>query len=137
MAATIATHNEVSVKLLLKWMAEEDIAKDDERLSCIHFLVCVITSHNLSHYGYRTAKYVPYGPLFELLPYLSRRADENSSVQGQVQREIALLKEEISRRSRGNKNRRCDLILTIRFQVLLLLKCILHLALLESQYFQC
>ena len=56
---------------------------------------------NLSHYGYRTAKYVPYGPLFELLPYLSRRADENSSVQGQVQREIALLKEEISRRSRG------------------------------------
>ena len=101
MAATIATHNEVSVKLLLKWMAEENISKDDERLSCIQLLgMRDNITYNLSHYGYRTAKYVPYGPLFELLPYLSRRADENSSVQGQVQREIALLKDEITRRGK-------------------------------------
>ena len=103
-AATIATHNETSVKLLLKWMSEESISIDDERLSCIQLLgMRDNITYNLSYYGYRTAKYVPYGPLFELLPYLSRRAEENSSVQGQVQREIKLIQKEMNRRSKVTK----------------------------------
>ena len=103
-AATISTHNETSVKLLIKWMAEESITKDDHRLSCIQLLgMRDNITYNLSHHGYRTAKYVPYGPLYELLPYLSRRADENSSVQGQVQREIRLLQTEMARRAKLKK----------------------------------
>ena len=56
---------------------------------------------NLAHHGYRVAKYMPYGPVVAVLPYLFRRAQENSSIKGQVGRELALINEELKRRKRG------------------------------------
>ena len=55
-------------------------------------------SFNLSHSKYNVAKYVPYGPVTAVIPYLTRRAQENSSVAGQMGRELALIDSEISRR---------------------------------------
>ena len=55
-------------------------------------------SYNLSHNGYNVAKYVPYGPIKEVLPYLLRRADENTSVAGQTTRELSLIIKERARR---------------------------------------
>ena len=55
-------------------------------------------SFNLSHDKYNVAKYVPYGPVKEVLPYLLRRADENTSVAGQTGRELSLIQREKKRR---------------------------------------
>ena len=56
-------------------------------------------SFNLAHAGYNVAKYVPYGPVADVLPYLMRRADENTSVAGQTSRELNLLLKEKKRRA--------------------------------------
>jgi proline dehydrogenase len=55
-------------------------------------------SFNLSNAGYNVAKYVPYGPVKDVLPYLIRRADENTSVAGQTSRELSLISKERNRR---------------------------------------
>jgi len=55
-------------------------------------------SYNLSHLNYNVAKYLPYGPVRDVMPYLIRRAEENTSVAGQTSRELELIKKEISRR---------------------------------------
>ena len=55
-------------------------------------------SYNLAAAGYNVAKYLPYGPIKGVLPYLSRRAQENSSVKGQASRELNLIQQEIKRR---------------------------------------
>jgi proline dehydrogenase len=55
-------------------------------------------SYNLAAAGYNVAKYVPYGPIESVMPYLFRRADENSSIAGQTSREFALLQKEVRRR---------------------------------------
>jgi proline dehydrogenase len=55
-------------------------------------------SYNLAHAGYNVAKYLPYGPVKSVLPYLFRRAQENTSVQGQAGRELSLIQKEIRRR---------------------------------------
>jgi len=53
---------------------------------------------NLAHSGYNASKYLPYGPLQDVLPYLMRRAEENSSVAGQTGRELSLIRKELKRR---------------------------------------
>ena len=53
---------------------------------------------NLAHAGFNVSKYLPFGPLEEVVPYLMRRAQENSSVGGQTGRELLLLKKEMKRR---------------------------------------
>ena len=55
-------------------------------------------SFNLAAEGFNVAKYVPYGPVRDPVPYLIRRADENSSIQGQSGRELSLLQDELKRR---------------------------------------
>jgi proline dehydrogenase len=55
-------------------------------------------SYNLAYHGYNVAKYVPYGPVKEVMPYLLRRADENTSVAGQTGRELNLIIKERKRR---------------------------------------
>jgi proline dehydrogenase len=55
-------------------------------------------SYNLSEAGYNVAKYLPFGPVKDVMPYLIRRAEENTSVAGQTTRELNLLKEERKRR---------------------------------------
>jgi proline dehydrogenase len=60
-------------------------------------------SYNLAAHGYNVAKYVPYGPVDAVMPYLFRRADENSSIAGQTSREFTLLQKEVSRRKNNEK----------------------------------
>ena len=61
---------------------------------CSTFRISDNITYNLSDAGYNTAKYMPYGPVAEVLPYLFRRAEENSSIQGQSLREYDLLDQE-------------------------------------------
>jgi proline dehydrogenase len=56
---------------------------------------------NLAKAGCRVSKYLPFGPIEDVVPYLMRRAQENSSVAGQTSRELALIKKELERRSRS------------------------------------
>ena len=53
---------------------------------------------NLSDKGYNVAKYLPYGPVKSVIPYLFRRAKENTSITGQTTRELRLIKKELKRR---------------------------------------
>ena len=55
-------------------------------------------SYNLSTSGYNVAKYLPFGPVRDVMPYLIRRAEENTSVVGQTNRELALIEEKKKRR---------------------------------------
>ena len=55
-------------------------------------------SFNLAKVGYNVAKYLPFGPVRDVMPYLIRRAEENTSVAGQTSRELSLLKQERKRR---------------------------------------
>ena len=55
-------------------------------------------SFNLGAEGYNVAKYIPFGPVKDVMPYLIRRAEENTSVAGQTSRELTLLKKEKARR---------------------------------------
>ena len=61
-------------------------------------------SFNLAKAGYRVAKYLPYGPVRSVMPYLFRRAQENTSVAGQSSRELVLIRKELERRKRESKN---------------------------------
>lgn len=95
------THNEQSSMLLAQTMEQRGIAHNDTRVWFAQLLgMSDHISFNLSAEGYNVAKYVPYGPVEELLPYLSRRAQENTSVKGQTGRELSLVKTELKRRKR-------------------------------------
>ena len=59
-------------------------------------------SFNLADLGYNVAKYVPYGPVRHVMPYLFRRAEENTSVAGQTGRELGLIIKERNRRKQNN-----------------------------------
>ena len=57
-------------------------------------------SFNLANQGYKVAKYLPFGPIREVIPYLFRRAEENTSVKGQTARELSLINKELARRKK-------------------------------------
>lgn len=97
------THNEESSIYLTKLMEEKGIQKEDKRFYFAQLLgMSDHISFNLSHHGFNVAKYVPYGPVKEVMPYLLRRADENTSVAGQTGRELSLLSKEYNRRKKEN-----------------------------------
>ena len=94
------THNEESALFLVDLMEKKNIAKFHPHIYFAQLLgMSDHISFNLAHAGYNVAKYVPYGPVKAVLPYLSRRAQENSSVKGQVGRELTLIKQELQRRN--------------------------------------
>lgn len=94
------THNEESSRLLTQLMEQASLSKSDDRIWFSQLLgMSDHISFNLAAQGYLVCKYVPYGPVKELLPYLSRRAQENSSVAGQAGRELQLIEKELKRRS--------------------------------------
>jgi proline dehydrogenase len=98
-AICAGTHNEASSMLLANKMAENNIQSNDERIWFSQLLgMSDHISFNLAHAGYNVAKYVPYGPVLAVIPYLTRRARENSSVAGQVGRELRLIQQEMLRR---------------------------------------
>jgi proline dehydrogenase len=93
------THNEKSTQKLARLMFDQRILPNDNH---INFSQLYGMSDNLSYVlaknGYNVSKYVPYGPVADAIPYLVRRANENSSVAGQVGRELDLINKEIKRR---------------------------------------
>ncbi|MBI1305430.1 MAG: proline dehydrogenase [Bacteroidetes bacterium] len=98
-----ATHNETSSALLVELMEQNEIDPKDERFYFAQlFGMSDNISFNLSQGGYQVAKYLPYGPVIAVMPYLGRRATENSSVDKQAGREITLVKKEIERRASLN-----------------------------------
>lgn len=100
----IGTHNEESCLLLCQLMDQKRIAKNNPNIYFAQLLgMSDNISYNLAAQGYNVAKYVPYGPVSAVMPYLFRRAEENSSIAGQTSREFALLKKEVSRRKNNEK----------------------------------
>lgn len=100
MALCAGTHNENSSMYLVKLLAEKTISSNDKRIFFSQLLgMSDHISYNLSLGGYNVAKYVPYGPVAEVLPYLIRRARENTSVKGQTGRELSLIIKEKKRRA--------------------------------------
>lgn len=99
MGLCAGTHNEKSSMYLVKLMEEKNIAPNDKRIYFSQLLgMSDHISYNLSLAGYNVSKYVPYGPVKEVLPYLIRRAQENTSVKGQTGRELNLIIKEKKRR---------------------------------------
>jgi len=93
------THNEASCYVLMEMMEKKGIAKDDERIGFGQLYgMSDHISFNLAKKGYNVAKYLPFGPVRDVMPYLIRRAEENTSVSGQANRELELLKKERKRR---------------------------------------
>ncbi|MBL7898452.1 MAG: proline dehydrogenase family protein, partial [Crocinitomicaceae bacterium] len=93
------THNEKSTDLLLSLMEKYKIDRHDKRIFAAQLLgMSDHITYNLAHNGYNVVKYVPYGPVKEVLPYLLRRAQENTSVAGQTSRELSLIIKEKERR---------------------------------------
>jgi proline dehydrogenase len=94
-----ATHNEASCRLLVDTAIARGV---DLKHPHIHFAqlygMSDHISFNLARAGFNASKYVPYGPVRDVVPYLIRRAQENRSVSGQVSRELGLILDEIARR---------------------------------------
>ena len=99
MAIFAGTHNEESSYKLMQLMQEKGIAKNDKRIFFGQLLgMSDNISFNLASEGYNVAKYLPFGPVRDVMPYLIRRAEENTSVAGQTSRELTLIKKEKERR---------------------------------------
>ena len=95
----IGTHNEESTYLALKEMKSLGINKNDNSIwfGQLYGMSDHI-SFNLATAGYKVSKYLPFGPVKDVLPYLIRRAEENTSVAGQTIRELELIVKERKRR---------------------------------------
>ncbi|MBN2172809.1 MAG: proline dehydrogenase family protein [Bacteroidales bacterium] len=93
------THNEYSSLYMTELMEKHNIPKNDPR--CWFSQLYGMSDHisfNLAHAGYNVAKYVPFGPVRSVLPYLIRRTEENTSIAGQTSRELNLIIKERERR---------------------------------------
>lgn len=98
-ALILASHNEASNLNCAQLMQTKGLPNDHPR---IHFSqlygMSDHISFNMASEGYKVSKYLPFGPLADVIPYLMRRAQENSSVNGQTNRELLLIRQEIARR---------------------------------------
>lgn len=93
------THNDLSSKNLMQLLQEQNTAPNDRRVFFSQLYgMSDHLSFNLAHAGYNVVKYLPFGPVADVMPYLFRRAEENTSVAGQTGRELALISAEIQRR---------------------------------------
>lgn len=93
------SHNEASNYYLVQAMQERQLPNDHPHIWFAQLLgMSDHLSYNLARLGYRVVKYVPYAPVKDIVPYLIRRAEENTSVAGQVSRELDLIAREIRRR---------------------------------------
>ena len=98
------THNEESAALVMDLMKEKGLQPNDKRIWIAQLYgMSDHISFNASKEGYNVAKYLPFGPVREVMPYLIRRAEENTSVAGQTGRELSLLRAEKKRRSQEKK----------------------------------
>ena len=98
-AVCAGTHNEKSAKLLADLIEEHNLNKNDGRIYFSQLLgMSDHISYNLSIENYNVSKYVPYGPVRDVMPYLIRRAEENTSISGQMGRELSNIIAEKKRR---------------------------------------
>lgn len=99
MSIFAGTHNELSSYTLMEFMQNRNIDKKDQRIwfGQLYGMSDNI-SYNLASNSYNNAKYLPFGPVRDVMPYLIRRAEENTSVAGQTSRELNLIKAERDRR---------------------------------------
>ena len=95
----LASHNEQSNLKIAQLMIEKGIPADDPH---VHFSqlygMSDPISFNIAKEGYNVSKYLPFGPIKDVIPYLMRRAEENSSVNGQTSRELLFIRQELARR---------------------------------------
>jgi proline dehydrogenase len=101
-SAFFGTHNETSTELVMDKMKAKNLENSDKK---IYFGQLYGMSDNITYYladkKYNVAKYLPYGPVKDVVPYLTRRAQENTSVAGQTGRELSLIEKEMERRKRN------------------------------------
>lgn len=98
------SHNEYSNYYLTVLMEKHSVKRNDPNVFFAQLYgMSDNISFNLAKEGYNVAKYVPYGPIVHVMPYLFRRAEENTSVAGQSSREFTLVKREMDRRKNQNK----------------------------------
>ncbi len=97
------SHNEYSNQYLAVLMEKHSMKNNDSRIWFAQLMgMSDNISFNLVKAGYNVAKYVPYGPVELVMPYLIRRAEENTSVAGQSSRELTLIRKELARRKSKN-----------------------------------
>ncbi len=101
-STVVGTHNDESSAVTTQLMQDFGINKEDKR---VYFAQLYGMSDNISFtlasQRYNVAKYVPYGPVKKVMPYLTRRAEENTSIAGQTNREYNLIKNELRRRKQN------------------------------------
>lgn len=95
----VGTHNELSCYKAIEYMGNNKISKAHVYFSQL-FGMSDNISFNLAKEEYQVSKYLPYGPVHDVIPYLMRRAQENTSVAGQTGRELTLINKEILRRKK-------------------------------------
>jgi proline dehydrogenase len=95
----VASHNEYSNFFTTQLLDQKGLQHDHPHvhLSQLYGMSDNIT-FNLAKSGFSVSKYLPFGPIKDVIPYLMRRAQENSSVSGQTNRELVLIKKELQRR---------------------------------------
>jgi len=100
-AFVAGTHNEDSCRLLADLLNKKNIDHQNPHVYFSQLLgMSDNLSFNLADARYNVAKYVPYGPIKAVLPYLFRRAQENTAIAGQMSRELSLIVKEVKRRSK-------------------------------------
>jgi proline dehydrogenase len=98
------SHNEKSATHLSEVMEQKQVQKDHPHIYFAQLLgMSDHISYNLAANGHNVSKYVPYGPVKEVMPYLMRRAEENTSVAGQTGRELSLISLEMKRRKKSKR----------------------------------
>ena len=101
-ALIVASHNEESSLLAAKLIEEKGLPHNHPHLHFSQlFGMSDNITFNLANEGYSVSKYLPFGPIQEVIPYLMRRAQENTSVSGQTGRELSLINKELKRRKTG------------------------------------
>jgi proline dehydrogenase len=99
MAIFAGTNNDESSYRLINRMESMGLLRNDARIFFGQLYgMSDHISFNLAHAGFNVAKYLPFGPVKDVMPYLIRRAEENTSVAGQTSRELNLIKQERARR---------------------------------------
>lgn len=102
-AVIVASHNEASNLLATQLLDRKNIPHDHAHISFSQLYgMSDNISFNLAKSGFRVSKYLPFGPIGDVIPYLMRRAQENSSVAGQTGRELGLIEKELKRRTKNN-----------------------------------
>ena len=103
-AVVLGSHNEESMVQAINLMDQYEIKPNDDRIWFSQLLgMSDYISFVLADKGYNVVKFVPFGPMDKLIPYLARRAEENTAIAGQTSRELLRLRRELKRRALANE----------------------------------